>query len=112
MVRRGKSGIDDMINKNFWHGKKVFVTGHTGFKGAWLVFILNHFGAQVTGYALEPPTKPNLFELIELDKKIDSIIGDVRDFDKLKKFFDDARPEIVFHMAAQPLVIEAYKNLI
>ena len=99
-----------MINKNFWQGKKVFVTGHTGFKGAWLAFILNHFGAQVTGYALEPPTNPSLFELIELDKKINSIIGDVRNFDKLKKTFDAARPEIVFHMAAQPIVIEAYKN--
>lgn len=99
-----------MINKNFWQGKKVFITGHTGFKGAWLTFILNYFGAQVTGYALEPPTNPNLFELIELDRKIDSVIGDVRDFDKLKKTFDAARPEIVFHLAAQPIVIEAYKN--
>lgn len=98
------------MTENFWHDKKVFVTGHTGFKGAWLAFILNHFGAQVTGYALEPPTNPNLFELIELDKKINSVIGDVRDFDKLKKNFDAARPEIVFHMAAQPLVLEGYKN--
>ena len=99
-----------MINKNFWHGKKVFVTGHTGFKGAWLTVVMNHFGAQVTGYALEPPTNPSLFELLKLDKKINSIIGDVRDFDKLKKTFDAARPEIVFHMAAQPLVLEGYKN--
>ena len=99
-----------MINKNFWQGKKIFVTGHTGFKGAWLVVVLNHFGAQVTGYALEPPTSPSLFELLELDKKIHSVIGDVRDFDRLKETFDAARPEIVFHMAAQPLVLEGYKN--
>lgn len=99
-----------MTDKSFWKNKKVFLTGHTGFKGAWLAFILNHFGAQVTGYALEPPTNPNLFELIQLDKKINSIIGDVRDFDKLKKTFDATRPEIVFHLAAQPLVLEGYKN--
>lgn len=99
-----------MTNKNFWHGKKVFVTGHTGFKGAWLAFILHSFGAEVTGYALEPPTEPNLFELIKLDKKISSITGDVRDFDSLKKFFDASRPEIVFHLAAQPIVVEGYKN--
>lgn len=105
----GRFGIDDM-DKNFWRGKKVFVTGHTGFKGAWLAFILNHFGAEVTGYALEPPTKPSLFELISLDKKINSVIGDVRDFDKLQKIFNATRPEIVLHLAAQPLVIEGYKN--
>ena len=96
--------------KNFWYGKKVFVTGHTGFKGAWLAFILNHFGAQVTGYALEPPTSPNLFELIKLDKEIFSVTGDVRDFDRLKKTFDASRPEVVFHLAAQPIVLEGYKN--
>lgn len=99
-----------MTNKNFWHGKKVFVTGHTGFKGAWLAFILNRFGAQVTGYALEPPTSPNLFELIKLDKEIFSVTGDVRDFDRLKKIFDASRPEVVFHLAAQPIVLEGYKN--
>lgn len=99
-----------MTDKKFWRGKKVFVTGHTGFKGAWLTFILNHFSAEVTGYALEPPTKPSLFKLIGLDKEINSIIGDVRDFDTLKKTFDASQPEIVIHMAAQPLVLEGYKN--
>ena len=98
------------MDKNFWAGKKVFVTGHTGFKGAWLAFILNHFGAQVTGYALEPPTSPNLFELIKLDKEIFSVTGDVRDFDRLKKIFDASSPEVVFHLAAQPIVLEGYKN--
>ena len=98
------------MDKNFWRGKNVFVTGHTGFKGAWLSFILNNLGANVTGYALSPPTEPNLFSLINLDKKINSVIGDVRDFDALKKTFDAARPEIVFHLAAQPIVIESYRN--
>ena len=99
-----------MINKNFWNGKKVFVTGHSGFKGSWLAFILNLLGADVTGYALKPPTNPNLFSLIELDKKICSIEGDIRDFEKLQKTFDVCKPEIVFHLAAQPIVLEGYKN--
>lgn len=98
------------MDKNFWLGKRVFITGHTGFKGAWLSFILHLFGAEVTGYALEPPISPNLFELIKLDKKISSVIGDVRDTDRLKKVFDECKPQIVFHMAAQPIVIEGYKN--
>lgn len=98
------------MNKNFWQGKNVFITGHTGFKGAWLTFILNQFGANITGYALEPPTNPNLFSLIELDKKIHSFNGDIRDFQKLKKIFNECKPEIVFHLAAQPIVMEGYKN--
>jgi len=95
---------------NFWKGKKVFITGHSGFKGSWLAFILNLFGANVTGYALEPPTSPSLFALIELDKKITSIIGDVRDLDNLQRAFEKFQPEIVFHLAAQPIVLEGYKN--
>ena len=94
----------------FWENKKVLITGHTGFKGAWLAFILNSFGAKVTGYALEPPTSPSLFGLIELDNKITSIMGDVRDFENLSRTFEDAKPEIVFHLAAQPIVLEGYKN--
>ena len=99
-----------MADKNFWNGKKVFVTGHSGFKGSWLAFILNFFGAEVTGYSLKSPTNPNLFSLIELDKKICSVEGDIRDFEKLKKTFDACKPEIVFHLAAQPIVLEGYKN--
>ena len=95
---------------NFWQNKKVFITGHTGFKGSWLAFILNSFGAQVTGYALTPNSSPALFELIELDKKINSIIGDVRDLENLQKAFEKFQPEIVFHLAAQPIVLEGYKN--
>ena len=94
----------------FWENKKVLITGHTGFKGAWLAFILNSFGAKVTGYALEPPTSPSLFGLIELDNKITSIMGDVRDLEKLSRTFAEFKPEIVFHLAAQPIVLEGYKN--
>lgn len=98
------------MHKNFWNGRKIFLTGHTGFKGAWLSFILNFFGANVTGYSLESPTNPNLFSLVNLEKKIHSVIGDIRNFEKLKKTFDECQPEIVFHLAAQPIVFEGYKN--
>ena len=94
----------------FWRNKKVLITGHTGFKGTWLAFILNSLGAEVLGYALEPPTKPSLFALIELHKKITSIVGDIRDVESLRREFDKYQPEIVFHLAAQPIVLEAYKN--
>lgn len=95
---------------SFYKGKKVLVTGHTGFKGAWLCHVLLMAGADVTGYALEPPTTPSLFELTGLSKKMNSIIGDVRDLKKLQKVFEKVQPEIVIHMAAQPLVRESYKN--
>ena len=98
------------LDLKFWNGKKVFITGHTGFKGAWLAFILNSFGAKVTGYSLEPPTSPNLFDLIKLDEKIISFIGDIRDFEHLQQIFNESDPEIVFHLAAQPIVMEGYKN--
>ena len=98
-----------IIDKNFWRDKKVFVTGHTGFKGAWLIFILNSFGAKVTGYALEPKT-PNLYTLIKGEKFAHSVTGDVRDLSKLQRAFDECQPEIVFHLAAQPIVFEGYKN--
>lgn len=94
----------------FWKGKCVFVTGHTGFKGAWLCKILANSGADVTGYSLEPPTKPSLFEIAKIGEKVNSVIGDIRDYDLLKKAFDNAQPEIVLHLAAQPIVRESYKN--
>lgn len=94
----------------FYRGKRVFVTGHTGFKGAWLCRILVGAGAIVTGYALEPPTQPNLFELAGLEGKMTSVIGDVRDREKLMKAFQAARPEIVLHLAAQPIVRDSYKD--
>jgi CDP-glucose 4,6-dehydratase len=94
---------------NSWKGKRVFLTGHTGFKGAWLTIWLNSLGAEVTGYALKPPTTPSIFELCRLDRKIKSNIGDVRDAAKLKKAMLAAKPEIIIHMAAQPLVRESYR---
>ncbi len=99
-----------MIDKNFWQGKKVFITGHTGFKGSWLCLWLHSLGAEVTGYALKPPTNPSLFEICEINEFITSIFGDVRDGDKLAKTMQEAQPEIVIHMAAQPLVRDSYKN--
>lgn len=99
-----------MRDLNFYRGKRVFLTGHTGFKGAWLCRILCRLGAQVTGYALEPPTQPNLFSLLDLQKDLQSVTGDVRDYTSLKKTFDKARPQVVLHLAAQPLVRESYQN--
>lgn len=94
---------------NFWKNRKVFVTGHTGFKGSWLCLWLNQLGAKVTGFALEPPTDPSLFKLCKIDELTASIIGDIRDIDSLKKALLSAYPEIVIHMAAQPLVRRSYK---
>ncbi len=95
------------MDLSFYKGKRVLVTGHTGFKGAWLCKMLTMLGADVTGYALEPPTEPNLFGMLKLP--INSVIGDIRDFDKLKAVFDDFKPEIVLHLAAQPIVRDSYK---
>ena len=99
-----------MFDLSFYHGKKVFVTGHTGFKGSWLCTMLANTGAEVTGYALEPPTSPSLFEIAEIEKDICSVIGDVRNLKSLKKAFDEAQPEIVLHLAAQPIVRDSYKD--
>ncbi len=92
----------------FWNGKRVFITGHTGFKGAWLSRILINAGSEVTGYALAPPTNPNLFQLADIGSYMNSIIGDVRDRESLTKVIQDANPDIVIHMAAQPLVRASY----
>ena len=94
---------------NFYKGKRVFVTGHTGFKGSWLCKMLSNAGAIVTGYSLNPPTNPSLFEIAEIEKDITSVIGDIRNLESLKKAFDGAQPEIVFHLAAQPIVRDSYK---
>lgn len=99
-----------MINPSFWENKRVFLTGHTGFKGSWLSIWLHSMGAKVTGYALAPPTQPSLFEEANVGELIHSIIGDISDVDALDKAMQEANPEIVIHMAAQPLVIESYKN--
>jgi len=99
-----------MTDNNFWHGKKVFLTGHTGFKGSWLCLWLAASGANITGYALQPPTQPNMYDLCNISKLVTSITGDVRDLDYLTKSLSAAQPEIVIHMAAQPLVRNSYKN--
>ena len=98
------------MNAAFWQGKRVFLTGHTGFKGGWLSLWLQQLGAVVTGYALEAPTTPSLFEVAGVARGMVSIIGDVRDGEALKRAMADARPEIVIHMAAQPLVRYSYVN--
>ena len=98
------------FNKDFYRGKKVFVTGHTGFKGSWLCKMLSNLGADVTGYSLEPPTSPSIFEIANIESDVKSYIGDIRDLPKLKEVFDEAQPEIVFHLAAQPIVRDSYKE--
>lgn len=95
---------------NFYNGRRVFVTGHTGFKGSWLLYLLDSVGAKVTGYSLAPQTTPSLFSSLNFSNNTKSIIGDIRDKEKFQKTFNDCNPEFVFHMAAQPLVIESYKN--
>ena len=95
---------------DFYRGKKVLVTGHTGFKGTWLCRLLLGAGAEVTGYSLEPPTDPALFSLAGMDRQMDSVTGDVRDLEKLKALFDRTKPEIVLHLAAQPIVRESYRD--
>lgn len=95
---------------SFYKNKRVLVTGHTGFKGTWLCKMLVNAGAIVTGYSLKPPTDPNLFELSGLENKMKSIIADIRDFERLKETFAETRPEIVLHLAAQPIVRDSYKD--
>lgn len=99
-----------MVDLAFYRGKRVFVTGHTGFKGAWMCRVLVGAGAIVTGYALEPPTTPDLFSMAGLEGKMTSVIGDVRDYAALKAAFDAAQPEIVLHLAAQPIVRTSYEQ--
>lgn len=94
----------------FYKGKKVLITGHTGFKGAWMCAVLLMAGAEVTGYALKPPTDPSVFSLTDMEKRVNSIVGDIRDLAHLRQVFEQVRPEIVIHMAAQPIVRESYKD--
>ena len=95
---------------SFYEGKRVFVTGHTGFKGSWLCKMLTNIGANVTGYSLNPPTKPSLFEIAGIEQDVHSVMGDIRDYKKLKSVFDMVQPEIVIHLAAQPIVRDSYKD--
>ena len=98
------------MTNSFWSGKKVLVTGHTGFKGSWISLWLQKLGANVIGYALSPPTNPSLFNVADVADGMVSIIGDIRDLNNVKKVFSDNQPEIVIHMAAQPLVRYSYDN--
>jgi CDP-glucose 4,6-dehydratase len=99
----------ESLEMNFWKGKKVFLTGHTGFKGSWITMYLDLLGAQVIGYALKPPTIPSIFELCGIKDIVGHNIGDVRDISHIKKVMSKSRPDIVIHMAAQPLVRDSYK---
>lgn len=101
-----------MLDLGFYKGKKVFVTGHTGFKGTWLCKILVMAGAEVTGYSLPSPTEEGakVFELSGVEASINHVIGDIRDYDAMKKAFDECQPDIVLHLAAQPIVLESYKD--
>lgn len=98
------------FNLDFYNGKKIFVTGHTGFKGSWLCKMLANAGAEVTGYSLAPPTHLSLFEIAEIGHDVYSVRGDIRDYSLLKKVFDETQPEIVFHLAAQPIVRDSYRR--
>lgn len=98
------------LGLDFYRNRKVLITGHTGFKGTWICMLLARAGAQVTGYALETPTVPNAFELSGVEHKINSVVGDVRDLKHLQQVFDEVQPEVVIHMAAQPIVRESYRN--
>ena len=98
------------VDLSFYNGKKIFLTGHTGFKGTWLSRILILSGAEVTGYSLEPPTDPSIFAQTKTESQMKSIIGDIRDGEKLKKSMNEAQPDIVLHLAAQPIVRTSYKD--
>lgn len=95
---------------SFYKGKKIFVTGHTGFKGSWLCKMISNADAIVTGYSLKPPTSPSLYEIAEIEQDVHSVIGDIRDYKALKAAFDETQPEIVLHLAAQPIVRDSYKD--
>lgn len=98
------------MKSSFWHNKRVLITGHTGFKGSWLCLLLDSFGARVAGYALEPPTQPNLYELACVDELVDSKRGDIRELETLASRICAFAPEVVFHMAAQSIVLRSYED--
>ena len=99
-----------MFDLTFYKNKNVLITGHTGFKGSWMCKVLLGAGAKVTGYSLDVPTDPGLYDMLHLKEQMNSVVGDVRDLTHLKAVFDEAQPEIVIHMAAQPIVRDSYKN--
>jgi CDP-glucose 4,6-dehydratase len=99
-----------LLNRSFWKGRKVFLTGHTGFKGSWLSLWLDTLGAEVTGYALDPPTQPSLFIQTQVADTVHSVYGDIRDFHALQSAIESCRPEVVIHMAAQSVVRRGYED--
>ncbi len=99
-----------MFSRSFWKGRRVFLTGHTGFKGSWLSLWLDALGAYVTGYALDPPTQPNLFEQAEVAGTVRSVYADIRDFPRLKSALAECHPDVVIHMAAQSVVRRGYED--
>jgi CDP-glucose 4,6-dehydratase len=107
-VGRREGTLEDVVKT--WQGRRVFVTGHTGFKGSWLALWLNKLGAQIRGYALDPCTEPNLFNLASVANVVDDVRGDVRDYAKLQASMTEFAPEVVFHLAAQPIVRRSYTD--
>src|SRR5438093_232471 len=99
-----------MVNRSFWRGRHVFLTGHTGFKGSWLSLWLDALGTKVTGYALDPPTRLNLFEQAGVAGTVHSIHGDIRDFQRVKAALAECRPDVIIHMAAQSVVRRGYED--
>ena len=111
MEKLGLKNMNSQIQSQFWHGKKVFLTGHTGFKGGWLTTWLASMGAKVTGFSLAPNSSPNLYQVAKIETQCEqSIIGDIRNLDELRDAMRISNPEIVIHMAAQPLVRYSYAN--
>ncbi len=106
----GAGAMENLVNREFWNGKSVFLTGHTGFKGSWFSLWLTSMGAKVTGCALPPTTTPNLYDLARIGELLTSQFADVRDYERLVSAMKTACPEIVFHLAAQPLVLDSYSN--
>src|ERR1700691_6039562 len=99
-----------MVDPSFWKSRRVFLTGHTGFKGSWLSLWLARLGADLTGYSLEPPTTPSLFEQANVADAIPTTLGDIRDFPRLRAAIEKARPEVILHLAAQSVVKRGYDD--
>src|SRR2546421_12733695 len=99
-----------MLNRSFWKGRRVFLTEHSGFKGSWLSLWLNGLEANLTGYALDPPTEPSLFDQAGVSRAVKSMCADIRDYPRLKSAIAESRPEVVIHMAAQSVVRRGYED--